>query len=116
MASNAVDPQTFESWTEAFQHPVPNARKFEQVLRNHAEQNRQKLRTIVGASYRDLLGTADRIVAMDEQIHTVEDGLGFASQKCNARAIDGIFLNAAHFQRKISFGSKMIDLICKEPC
>jgi conserved oligomeric Golgi complex subunit 1 len=106
MASNAIDPQTFKSWTDAFQHPIPNTRKFEQILRNRAEQNRQKLRTIVGASYRDLLGTADRIVAMDEQIHVVEDDLGFAGQKCNSKAIEGIFLNVAEFQRTTSSPSK----------
>jgi hypothetical protein len=116
MASTTTDPLTFESWTEAFKHPVPNTRKFEQTLRNHAEQNRQKLRTIVGASYRDLLGTADRIVAMNEQIHVVEEDLGLAGQKCNSKVIDGIFSNAARFQKFTSSRCKNFLMTLVENC
>jgi len=48
MAANALDPRTFESWEDAFQYPIPAVRKFEQQLRQHAEDNRQKLRNLVG--------------------------------------------------------------------
>jgi hypothetical protein len=106
MATAGPDPKTFESWTDAFQHPIPSTRKFETVLRNHAEQNRQKLRTIVGASYRDLLGTADLIIAMDKQTHDVESSLGIAGQQCNSKAIDRLFTNAAQFQKVTASRSK----------
>jgi hypothetical protein len=99
MASTVVDPKTFESWNEAFQHPVQSTRKFEQALRNHADQNRQKLRNIVGSSYRDLLGTADRIISMDEQIQSVEGSLGVVGQLCNSRSLEKILGNAERFHK-----------------
>ena len=108
MANTGPDPKTFESWTDAFQHPIPATRKFQEVLRNNAEQNRQKLRTIVGASYRDLLGTADLIISMDEQTRDVEKSLGVAGQQCNSKSIDRLFINAAHFQKVTALRSKNV--------
>jgi hypothetical protein len=48
MASNDPDPRAFETWEDAFQYPIPTVRKFEQQLRQHADENRQKLRNLVG--------------------------------------------------------------------
>jgi hypothetical protein len=48
MANTVVDPLSFEDWEDAFSHPVPVVRKFEQQLRRHADENREKLRTLVG--------------------------------------------------------------------
>ena len=48
MTSNDPDPRTFETWEDAFQYPIPAVRKFEQQLRQHAGENRQKLRNLVG--------------------------------------------------------------------
>jgi len=48
MAANTPDPRLFESWEDAFQYPIPTVRKFEQQLRQHADDNRQKLRNLVG--------------------------------------------------------------------
>ena len=45
------------------------------------------------ASYRDLLGTADRIIEMNEKIQLVELNLGNASQRCNSRAVEKLFTN-----------------------
>jgi hypothetical protein len=38
-------------------------------------------------SYRELLGTAERIIDMDQQMREVEVILGQTGQKCNARAV-----------------------------
>jgi conserved oligomeric Golgi complex subunit 1 len=92
-----VDPRSFKDWDEAFQHPVVATRKLEQSLRSHADENRRKLRAIVGASYRELLGTADRIIEMNEQVKLVEDGLGAAGRKCSSKNVERIFSNAAAF-------------------
>lgn len=48
MATEAPDPRTFQSWEDAFQYPVPVVRKLEQQLRNNADENREKLRSLVG--------------------------------------------------------------------
>lgn len=48
MASEAPDPRTFQSWEDAFQYPIPTVRKLEQQLRTTADDNREKLRSLVG--------------------------------------------------------------------
>jgi len=48
MATEAPDPRTFQSWEDAFQYPIPIVRKLEQQLRNNADENREKLRSLVG--------------------------------------------------------------------
>jgi hypothetical protein len=48
MATEALDPRTLQSWEDAFQHPIPVVRKLEQQLRNNADENREKLRSLVG--------------------------------------------------------------------
>ncbi|KAK5694441.1 hypothetical protein LTR17_024817 [Elasticomyces elasticus] len=95
MAGQPPDPRTFESWEDAFQYPLPVVRKLEQQLRKNIDENRQKLRSLVGASYRDLLGTAERIIEMDEQIKTVESGLSDIGRKRNARAVGRVGENHA---------------------
>ncbi|KAK7538832.1 uncharacterized protein J3D65DRAFT_623275 [Phyllosticta citribraziliensis] len=93
MAIDAPDPRTFQSWEDAFKYPVPVVRKFEQQLRSNASENREKLRSLVGASYRDLLGTAERIIEMDHQIQDVDATLGVIGRKCNSRRVDKIAKN-----------------------
>jgi hypothetical protein len=48
MAGELPDPLELKSWEDAFSHPVPTVRKLEQQLRRHADENREKLRTLVG--------------------------------------------------------------------
>jgi len=52
MTSKDPDPRTFDTWEDAFQYPIPAVRKFEQQLRQHAEENHQKLRNLVGYVFR----------------------------------------------------------------
>ncbi|KAI4730887.1 hypothetical protein E4T49_01076 [Aureobasidium sp. EXF-10728] len=91
--NQAPNPREFKSWEDAFQYPVPVVRRLEQQLRSNINENSDKLRSLVGNSYRDLLSTAERIVDMDQQIHSVETRLGDIGQKCNARAIERISAN-----------------------
>lgn len=95
MASQAPNPREFKAWEDAFQYPVPIVRRLEQQLRGQINENQDKLRTLVGTSYRDLLGTAERIIDMDNEMHEAEDILGGIGQKCNARAIERIASNHA---------------------
>lgn len=91
--NQAPNPREFKSWEDAFQFPVPIVRRLEQQLRSNINENSDKLRSLVGNSYRDLLSTAERIVDMDQQIHSVDTRLGEIGQKCNARAIERIAAN-----------------------
>ncbi|KAF7187176.1 Conserved oligomeric Golgi complex subunit 1 [Pseudocercospora fuligena] len=84
------DPRALGDWEDAFQYPLPVVRKLEQQLRKNIEDNRQKLRSLVGTSYRDLLGTAERIIDMDNQIQEVEHHMGDIGRKCNARTVERI--------------------------
>ncbi|KAK4695720.1 conserved oligomeric Golgi complex subunit 1, partial [Lecanoromycetidae sp. Uapishka_2] len=88
MAAEPPDPKTFGSWEEAFQYPIPAVRGMERELRRDIDSNREKLRTLVGASYRDLLGTAESIIEMDGQMHKVEAYMGETGQRCNTRLLE----------------------------
>ena len=99
MAGQIPDPRALNSWEDAFQYPLPAVRKLEQQLRKNIDDNRQKLRSLVGASYRDLLGTAERIVEMDRQMETVETYVGDIGRKCNARTVAMIAENHAHMRK-----------------
>jgi hypothetical protein len=106
-STQAPDPREFASWEDAFQYPIPVVRRLEQQLRSNINENSDKLRDLVGSSYRDLLGTAERIVEMNSQIHSVDSRLGDIGQKCNARAIETIVANhqktaKAHKHRSVA--------------
>jgi conserved oligomeric Golgi complex subunit 1 len=95
MASQIPDPRSLDNWEDVFQYPLPVVRKLEQQLRKNIDENRQKLRSLVGASYRDLLGTAERIIEMDGQITTVEEQLSDIGRRCNAPTLERIGDNHA---------------------
>ncbi|KAF1967404.1 hypothetical protein BU23DRAFT_516528 [Bimuria novae-zelandiae CBS 107.79] len=90
MAAEAPDPRTFKSWEDAFQYPVPVVRKLEQQLRSNADENREKLRSLVGASYRDLLDTAETIIDMEVRMEQVEGKLAKVGHNCNSRTLERI--------------------------
>jgi conserved oligomeric Golgi complex subunit 1 len=118
MATEPPDPRQFETWEDAFQYPIPAVRKFEAQLRSHGEENKQRLRGLVGyginetseccasadalcsASYRDLLGTAERIISMDEEIQKVEGTLAATGQRCNSRAVERLFSNYTRLRQE----------------
>ncbi|MCJ1385135.1 hypothetical protein MMC17_008254 [Xylographa soralifera] len=87
MAAEAPDPKTFKSWEDAFQYAVPAVRRMEQQLRGDISGNRERLRTLVGASYRDLLGTAESIIEMNDQMGHVETYLGSLGRRCNTKTL-----------------------------
>ncbi|KAF2264289.1 hypothetical protein CC78DRAFT_580593 [Lojkania enalia] len=94
MATEAPDPRTFKSWEDAFQYPIPVVRKLEGQLRSNAGENREKLRSLVGASYRDLLDTAGTIIDMEARMEQVEAKLAKIGQNCNSRGLDRTSSNA----------------------
>jgi hypothetical protein len=58
-------------------------------------------------SYRDLLGTAERIIEMDSQMQEVEATLGQAAQRCNSGAVDRIFKHYGKFQAEKNKSEKI---------
>ncbi|KAF2633219.1 hypothetical protein BU25DRAFT_380411 [Macroventuria anomochaeta] len=94
MATEAPDPRTLQSWEDAFQYPIPTVQKLEQQLRTTADDNREKLRLLVGTSYRNLLDTAETIIDMEAQMEQVELKLGRIGQNCNSRVLDKVSGNA----------------------
>ncbi|KIV91506.1 hypothetical protein PV10_06038 [Exophiala mesophila] len=79
-----MDPvTTITSWEQAFEsHRIPETRAIEKQLRTSATRDKEKLRSLVGGSYRDLLATADLIVALDKRTRTAEDHLSSISHAC----------------------------------
>ncbi|KAG8625595.1 hypothetical protein KVT40_005996 [Elsinoe batatas] len=98
MANQAPDPKEFGNWQDAFDYPIPVVRKLEQQLRTNISDNREKVRSLVGSSYRDLLGTADRIIDMNTEMQQLEDTFSEIGQKCNTRSINRLATNHARLK------------------
>ena len=62
--------------SEAFKYPPPQIRQFHRNLTAELDEKSDRLRTLVGGNYRQLLGTAEMILQMREDINIVEDRLG----------------------------------------
>lgn len=88
MASAIPSPSALRSWDEAFQHPLPIVRKLEHQFRQTILSNQETLRSLVGGSYRDLLGTAEKIIVMNTEIQTVDRNLGSIGRKCDSRVLE----------------------------
>ncbi|OCK76957.1 hypothetical protein K432DRAFT_334748, partial [Lepidopterella palustris CBS 459.81] len=99
MTTESPDPRSFKTWDDAFQYAVPVVRKLEHQLRANANDNREKLRTLAGASYRELLGTAERIIEMEGNMQQMETTLGKVGQRCNSRVVDRISSNHAKLDK-----------------
>ncbi|GAM83738.1 hypothetical protein ANO11243_017280 [Dothideomycetidae sp. 11243] len=93
MANQAPDARDLKHWEDAFQYPLPVIRKLEQQLRAGVNDNREKVRALVGSGYRDLLGTADRIIDMNDEMQRLEDIINDIGRKCNSRVITKIATN-----------------------
>ena len=99
MAAIPPTPSTLQSWEEAFNHPLPVVRKLESQLRTQISENQNKLRSLVGTSYRDLLETAERIIEMDSQMQRVEGNLAGIGRKCDYRAVEKSRENSASLKK-----------------
>jgi hypothetical protein len=99
MASVPPTPSTIRSWEEAFDHPLPVVRKLESQLRTQISENQNKLRSLVGTSYRDLLGTAERIIEMDGQMQLVEGNLAGIGRRCDYRVVERSRTNLGRLEK-----------------
>jgi hypothetical protein len=99
MAAIPPTPSTLRSWEEAFNHPLPVVRRLEGQLRTQISENQNKLRSLVGTSYRDLLGTAERIIEMDSQMQSVEGNLAGIGRRCDYRVVERSRENSASLKK-----------------
>ncbi|KAI9167475.1 Conserved oligomeric Golgi complex subunit 1 [Paramyrothecium foliicola] len=70
-------------------HTLPQIRAIHKSLHVQIEEKASRLRTQVGSSYRDLLGTADTIVRMRSDNDEVQELLGRMGGRCG-RAVVGV--------------------------
>ncbi|KAL1960037.1 hypothetical protein VTO42DRAFT_209 [Malbranchea cinnamomea] len=103
MTTDVSDARSLGSWQEAFQHPIPTVRRVEQELRRDIESNKEKLRSLVGVRYRDLLGTAQTIMKMNDQIQQVESNLARVGRHCNPRLMEK---KVAHLHELVALGTE----------
>ncbi|RAQ53255.1 hypothetical protein AFGD_001693 [Aspergillus flavus] len=88
MALDGPDPQSLNSWQDAFQYPIPTVRRVEQELRRDIASNKEKLRALVGTRYRELVGTAETIVSMNREMQEVDATLADIGRRCNPRLME----------------------------
>ncbi|EEA26905.1 hypothetical protein TMatcc_004811 [Talaromyces marneffei ATCC 18224] len=99
MATETPDVRNLKSWKEAFQYPIPTVRKVEQELRRDIASNKEKLRSLVGTRYRELLGTAETIIEMSVESSEVESRLASIGIRCNTSLIGKKSVNLTDINR-----------------
>ncbi|RMZ90431.1 hypothetical protein DV736_g2321, partial [Chaetothyriales sp. CBS 134916] len=93
--------ESSQSWQEAFEkHSIVETRSIEKQLRLSIANDKGRLRNLVGDNYRELLGTADRIVLLDKQTREVERQIYEIGQQCQPPVIQR-GLSKAHPRRQI---------------
>ncbi|RPA83791.1 hypothetical protein BJ508DRAFT_413133 [Ascobolus immersus RN42] len=102
MAQPKLDPRTLQNWEDAFKHSIADVRQMEQQLQFDITDNHEKLRTLVGTSYRDLLRTADRIVEMEGQTQELEARTRRAAELCSWEGVEKKLANLKKFETLMS--------------
>lgn len=82
MAAKPLDSATCTTAVDAFKSPLPQVRQFHRSLTSELDEKNARLRTLVGGSYRQLLGTAEMILQMRDNIGAVEEKLGRVGSGC----------------------------------
>ncbi|KAH8149619.1 uncharacterized protein LAJ45_06250 [Morchella importuna] len=101
MTAPGPDASQLTKWEDAFQHPIPAVRALERQLQTELAANKEKLRGLVGESYRDLLRTAERIVEMDRDAQQVESCLAETSRTCSSRLLERKARNLRMFEERV---------------
>ncbi|KJX95222.1 sphingolipid c9-methyltransferase like protein [Zymoseptoria brevis] len=86
MALSAEYPPT---WQSAFEtHSLPALHSLSVSLRQTLTANATAQRSLVGSRYRELLSTAERIVAMADDVERVEELMGTLGRGCSAGMVE----------------------------
>ncbi|KAI9641557.1 hypothetical protein NHQ30_010369 [Ciborinia camelliae] len=91
---------------EAFKHPLPQIRQFHRDLTAELDEKNARLRTLVGGSYRQLLGTAEQILQMRKDISEVEEKLGKVGEGCGRGVLVGMVGGLGKLQGETKNGKK----------
>lgn len=94
MANHPIpDLSTLLSSSQIFSSPssynLPHIRAIHKALHAEIDDKQARLRTQVGGSYRELLGTADTIVQMRGDMEAVQATLGRMGAKCGRAVVKG---------------------------
>ncbi|KAG0648296.1 hypothetical protein D0Z07_5396 [Hyphodiscus hymeniophilus] len=107
MSSNrTLSPTIPSTASEAFKYPPPQVRQFHRNLTAELDEKNDRLRTLVGGSYRQLLGTAEMILQMREDINVVEEKLGNVGRGCGSEVIGRMAGGLGKLQRTTREGEK----------
>lgn len=104
-ASKTLDATTCTTASEAFKHALPAVRQFHRSLTAELDEKNARLRTLVGGSYRQLLGTAETILQMRADIGVVEDKLGSVGKGCGRGVIAGMAAGLGTMQGRAREGA-----------
>lgn len=86
--------------SEAFKYPLTQVRQFHRSLTSELDEKNARLRTLVGGSYRQLLGTAEMILHMRDDINVVEDKLGRVGKGCGRGVIGNMATGLGKLQER----------------
>ncbi|KAF7926365.1 uncharacterized protein EAE98_006660 [Botrytis deweyae] len=92
--------------SEAFKYPLPQIRQFHRDLTTELDEKNARLRTLVGGSYRQLLGTAEQILQMRQDISEVEEKLGKVGEGCGRNVLVGMVGGLGKLQSETKNGKK----------
>ncbi|TAQ89259.1 hypothetical protein B7494_g2404 [Chlorociboria aeruginascens] len=97
-ANKTLDPSTCTTAQEAFKYPLPQIRQYHRNLTIELDEKNARLRTLVGGSYRQLLGTAETILQMRIDIEDVEEKLARVGKGCGRSVIGGMIAGLGKLQ------------------
>ncbi|KAM4068103.1 vps51/Vps67 domain-containing protein [Hirsutella rhossiliensis] len=97
--ASVPDPSTFTSSAQIFsaKHTLPQIRSMHNALSVQIEEKASRLRSQVGGSYRELLGTADTIVQMRGDNDRVQELLGNMGGRCGRSVVSAKAKGLAEF-------------------
>jgi conserved oligomeric Golgi complex subunit 1 len=84
----------------ASNHTLPQIRAIHKALRAQIDEKGARLRTQVGGSYRELLGTADAIVNMRDGMAAVQERLSGMGGRCGRGVVGSKVAGLARFARE----------------
>ncbi|KAF2969178.1 hypothetical protein GQX73_g4430 [Xylaria multiplex] len=93
------DTSTLTSSAQIFTtYTLPQIRAIHKTLHTQIDEKSARLRTQVGNSYRQLLGTADTIVHMREDMLSAQEMLGHMGSQCGRTTIDNKNVGLGRFR------------------